>query len=159
MGLGFGPEKVWCSDEIVWYGLSAPRTSKSLPASFGLGTVWEETHACCGLPLRKNFSSVMLDSAGMWFSLFGAEATPLCGCSSAALPTEHVGSLTAHAPPPRWPWHPRARLAWRRPRPPGSCPAAAPSIFRIGDARHGLSRSRTAAVTAFLQPALDSESQ
>lgn len=41
----------------------------------------------------------------------------------------------------------------------GFGPAAAPSIFWVGDARHNLSCSQTAEVIIFLQPVLEAESQ
>lgn len=84
-------------------------TSKSLPASFAFDTWWKETHACCGLPFRKNFSLMMLDFTRVWFLLLWAEVTdPTLVATLQIFPQSPTGAGQHTFLSPVTPQYPRA---------------------------------------------------
>lgn len=137
-------------------------TSKSLPAPFGFGTLWEETHVCCGLPFRKNFYLVIWTPWGCGFRCFQQKWPHSVVTVLQIFPQSATGAWQHTLVGPHCTLVPKCfsePLLWG----PASwvlCPAAAPSIFWVGgDVRHNLSYSRTAEVIIFLQPVLEAESQ
>lgn len=137
-------------------------TSKSFPAPFGFGTLWEETHVCCGLPFRKNFYLVIWTPRGCGFLCFQQKWPHSVVTVLQIFPQSATGAWQHTLVGPLCTLVPKcfcAPLLWG----PASwvlCPAVAPSIFWVGgDVRHNLSYSRTAEVIIFLQPVLEAESQ